>query len=212
MPIRREHDPALETDLGRVIVPMLDMSFQLLFFFVATFNPGRAEGKMSLSLPASGQAKAASMQDVDPTQLSSPDLDLKSDLVVRVSSHEDSFSLSLGSAENKDKDEAIGALRGLTPQTRKDEIGKLMDQLREKLATKLKDKRDTDGPDATIPIKIEANKKTKHADVVAVMDACLLPAASKSVSRPRPTWRSDHKTCLCFAAMGRLLVAKRKHL
>lgn len=173
MAIRREHDPQMDTDLGRVIVPMLDMSFQLLFFFVATFNPGRAEGKMSLSLPASGQAKAASSQEVDLSQLSSPNLELKSDLVVRVSSHEDSFSVSLGSAENRDKDEAVGALRGLTPQNRKDEIGKLMDLLREKLAAKLKEKRDKDGPDATISVKIEANKKTKHADVVAVMDACL---------------------------------------
>lgn len=172
--MRREKDPEMETDLGRVIVPMLDMSFQLLFFFVATFNPGKAEGKMAMTLPATGQAKAQDMANVDPTQLSSADLAQASDLVVRVSSHEDSFAISLGSADNKDKDEAVGTARALTPQNRKEEIGKLLDQLREKLTAKLKDKRDKEGPDAAINIKIEANKKTKHADVVAVMDACLL--------------------------------------
>lgn len=171
---RREKDPEMETDLGRVIVPMLDMSFQLLFFFVATFNPGKAEGKMAMSLPATGQAKAASAAEVDPTQLSATDLSLGSDLVVRISSHEDTFGLSLGSADNKDKDDPVGAVRALTSQNRKEEIARLLDQLKEKLTAKLKDKRDKEGPEATINLKIEANKKTKHADVVAVMDACLL--------------------------------------
>src|SRR5262245_12443937 len=34
------------------IVPMLDMSFQLLFFFIITFSPGQPEGQIALNLPA----------------------------------------------------------------------------------------------------------------------------------------------------------------
>jgi biopolymer transport protein ExbD len=44
----RENDP-VEPDLP--IVPMLDMSFQLLFFFVVTFNPTPAEGHLDMALP-----------------------------------------------------------------------------------------------------------------------------------------------------------------
>src|SRR5207253_4521236 len=42
--------PAVSVSLP--IVPMLDLSFQLLFFFIITFSPGKPEGQMALALPA----------------------------------------------------------------------------------------------------------------------------------------------------------------
>lgn len=36
------------------ITPMLDMSFQLLAFFIITFKPATAEGQLSLMLPKAG--------------------------------------------------------------------------------------------------------------------------------------------------------------
>ena len=34
------------------ITPMLDMTFQLLFFFIINFNPADLEGQMDMSLPS----------------------------------------------------------------------------------------------------------------------------------------------------------------
>ena len=46
---RRQVTDFIEPDLP--IVPMLDMSFQLLAFFVMTFNPTPAEGHLEMALP-----------------------------------------------------------------------------------------------------------------------------------------------------------------
>lgn len=40
------------------ITPMLDMSFQLLAFFIITFKPASTEGQLSLLLPKSGEDTA----------------------------------------------------------------------------------------------------------------------------------------------------------
>src|SRR5205085_7426088 len=49
------------------ITPMLDMTFQLMFFFLTTFNPSSVkEGQMDMSLPANGTAAATTHQEVDP--------------------------------------------------------------------------------------------------------------------------------------------------
>lgn len=48
----RKHKPGtdfVEPDLP--ITPMLDMSFQLLAFFIMTFNPAPTEGQIALALP-----------------------------------------------------------------------------------------------------------------------------------------------------------------
>ena len=51
-------DEPTEVDLPRIITPMLDMSFQLLAFFIIMFHPSALEGQMALNLPAAGEAKA----------------------------------------------------------------------------------------------------------------------------------------------------------
>src|SRR6516162_6865915 len=40
------------------ITPMLDMTFQLLFFFILNYHPNALEGQMDLSLPAPTENKA----------------------------------------------------------------------------------------------------------------------------------------------------------
>src|SRR5690348_8822633 len=48
------------------VTPMLDMTFQLMFFFLTTFNPSSVkEGQMDLSLPANGSAAATTPAQVD---------------------------------------------------------------------------------------------------------------------------------------------------
>jgi biopolymer transport protein ExbD len=51
------------------ITPMLDMSFQLLAFFIVTFKPATAEGQLALMLPKSGAdtpALTAPSTELDP--------------------------------------------------------------------------------------------------------------------------------------------------
>jgi biopolymer transport protein ExbD len=53
----RRTNPAPEVTLP--VTPMLDMTFQLLFFFLATFNPSSArEGQMALILPSKRDGNA----------------------------------------------------------------------------------------------------------------------------------------------------------
>jgi biopolymer transport protein ExbD len=167
---RRDTEPDVAVALP--IVPMLDLSFQILFFFIITFNPSRAEGRMSMNLPASGEAKAKDSADVNP-KMSDPELNLDADFAVLIRSYDDSFSLSVRNSEKVDE---IGTIRGLAPMTpneRKAEIDKLIDKLRETLANRLKDLRDKDPDKAADNVKIEPNSKTKNGAVVAVMDACV---------------------------------------
>src|SRR5271170_2182556 len=71
--------------LNVVITPFLDMSFQLLFFFVLSFKPAEAmEGKLDFHLPASGEARARRMEDVDPSKPSDSDLMLPTQVTVLV--------------------------------------------------------------------------------------------------------------------------------
>lgn len=60
---RKNHDEPVEPDLP--ITPMLDMSFQLMAFFIFTFRPAPTEGQIAMSLPKEegGTATAASMFD-----------------------------------------------------------------------------------------------------------------------------------------------------
>src|SRR5262249_33858039 len=143
---------------------------QLLFFFVATFNPSRAEGKFAMSLPATGQPKAQDVSQVDPSKTPDPNLEVPTEFVVVVRAHDESFSVALRESEKLTE---IGAVRGLTPQSRREEVLRLLDQVREKLADRLKAKRDKEGQNASENVKIEPNAKMKNAELVAVMDACV---------------------------------------
>ncbi|MBO0697828.1 MAG: biopolymer transporter ExbD [Zavarzinella sp.] len=49
MPRKKKEEPPVEITLP--ITPMLDMSFQLLSFFILTFRPMPTEGQMSVALP-----------------------------------------------------------------------------------------------------------------------------------------------------------------
>ena len=50
----RKHPGTNSIDPDLPITPMLDMSFQLLAFFIMTFQPSPVEGQIPLQLPAQG--------------------------------------------------------------------------------------------------------------------------------------------------------------
>jgi biopolymer transport protein ExbD len=67
---RRKHQSTdfVEPDLP--ITPMLDMSFQLLAFFIMTFKPAPTEGQIAMSLPPAqeGSSSSVSLPDITAQQ------------------------------------------------------------------------------------------------------------------------------------------------
>jgi biopolymer transport protein ExbD len=71
---RKEESPV---DINVPIVPMLDMSFQLLSFFILTFKPMPQEGQLSINLPKL-DATDKPPEQVDPL----PDADKKDEYTI----------------------------------------------------------------------------------------------------------------------------------
>ena len=63
MPRKRTRKEEIPVDVTLPITPMLDMSFQLLSFFIITFHPMPTEGQLSVNLP---KVDAADKPQEDP--------------------------------------------------------------------------------------------------------------------------------------------------
>jgi biopolymer transport protein ExbD len=84
-PRSRRPEPPEEVQFP--VTPMLDMAFQLLAFFVLTFQAPSAETHLDLVLPTTPIAlPGASRGAAEPRPARKQDLDLENDLWVRVSS------------------------------------------------------------------------------------------------------------------------------
>jgi len=78
---RRKEMPA---DVQFPVTPMLDMAFQLLAFFILTFQAPSAETRLDLYLPAASVAlPGAPRGQAEPLPPRRTDLDLETDLLVR---------------------------------------------------------------------------------------------------------------------------------
>src|SRR5687768_2337374 len=89
MAYKKKVDPPAEVTLP--IVPMLDMTFQLMFFFLATFNPSSVkEGQMDLSLPSKSEAAAKDPSQVKPEGEShKEEVDIPSDITINIRGNRD---------------------------------------------------------------------------------------------------------------------------
>jgi biopolymer transport protein ExbD len=78
----RPGEPSIEIVLP--ITPMLDMAFQLLTFFIFTYNPSGLEGVMDLSLPSDLEKQATKKEEVDPNKKTDadPEPEFQTDLIV----------------------------------------------------------------------------------------------------------------------------------
>ncbi|HWE40448.1 MAG TPA: biopolymer transporter ExbD [Isosphaeraceae bacterium] len=99
---RRPRRPRIDEEVPFPITPMLDMAFQLLAFFILTFQAPSLEARIDLYLPTApaalpgdpaGEAKPAPSRFVD--------ADLDTDLIVRATADDlgGLKSLKLGAAE-----------------------------------------------------------------------------------------------------------------
>jgi biopolymer transport protein ExbD len=146
---RDKGDPPVEVTLP--ITPMLDMSFQLLAFFVMTFQSANAlEGQIDMLLPRGGTPQAKQPDQVDLSKDSDADLAETADVTVEISSQRgDIEGLNI---REKTKSTAVPELKSLK--------GALV-KLRAELGSNLK------------KIKIQADSRLKYARLIEVMDASL---------------------------------------
>jgi biopolymer transport protein ExbD len=156
---RKRNNEELAIDIP--VTPMLDMAFQLLTFFIFTYNPSdMKEGQMEMQLPGGGTFKAQKAEDVNPESMSDPDVDAQSKITLRVKTqHSDDagaiqFPIEI---EGLSKDSATSL---------KDLEAKLVTM---RGAEKSGEKMEGGGADS---VKIEGEKRLKWQFVVEIMDAC----------------------------------------
>ncbi len=154
---RRRHgisNAFVEPDLP--ITPMLDMAFQLLAFFITTFNPTPTEGHLDVGLPAQDGGQSTKLPD--PT-----DAELVEDLTVRVEADEngDVSAITLTQGEGA----AEVAIPGKGTQARQN----LFNELKKRLASA---KANKTGDNAFTPpkVKLELPDNLRYKILIAIMD------------------------------------------
>jgi biopolymer transport protein ExbD len=147
----RGHDKPAKVEIP--ITAMLDMSFQMLIFFIMNFNPSDLEGQMDMALPAKTEAVSKEKENPDPKSSDSEeDTKLPADLTVLVRTDRDGPNkgqINQLVVRDKSGDTTIPTLEKLTAH-----LNNAKDQLSNK-----------------DEIKIEADSQLQWARVVEVMDA-----------------------------------------
>jgi len=148
----RKGEAAPEVELP--ITPMLDMTFQLLTFFIFTYHPSAVEGQMEFSLPSTGSSPVVVQPEPPLDEIRLP-VDDRSQFTVLLKAQRDGVyegALSLVVVQPPGGGEV--PLRSL-----------------EELRRYLQERRAT--PDAPRAIQIQAESKLKYAWVAGAMDSCL---------------------------------------
>ncbi len=146
-----------ESKVQLPITPMLDMTFQLLFFFIINFNPADQEGQIEMALPSEEVKAAHKQEDVkkDAAPEKDPALEFPSDLTVKVRTQTDGVNdgeisaLFVRNIEGKEEP-VDGGLVGLKA---------LLTKRREEMTNKDN-------------IKVQGDGKLKVRSLMRVMDAC----------------------------------------
>ena len=113
VPTPRKKRKPMPEEVVFPVVPMLDMAFQLLAFFVLTFQAPSGETHLDLDLPATPAAMPGAPQGEAREAVSKADADLENDLWVRVEADDlgDLKALRLGEAVVPDVDALGGRLK-----------------------------------------------------------------------------------------------------
>jgi biopolymer transport protein ExbD len=155
---KHKADKGLDLDLNVVITPMLDMAFQLLAFFILTFQPSALEGAMDLNLPLEGETQAPADKEPDPTS-SDTALDKRPPEVKVVVTADSKGAIAqitvFITTRNETSDQPI---EGDNEADRLDHLRKHL----EKAMKQLENKED---------IKLQADESLRQAYTIDVMDA-----------------------------------------
>ena len=183
------HKPAAGTEITLPITPMLDMSFQLLFFFISTFKlPTGMEGSLDLLLPSQATPLANDIASAAPAS-SDKAPDFKSIIPVDVKTPTDDTGSddAVGdiTTSYKGKNETLSPpwSTGKTPG--KSDMQELIDKLQSYL-----DEAQKTG-DTITSVKIQGVSRLKFRAVVRVMDACRR-AGLKDISFAMPSDYVDY--------------------
>jgi biopolymer transport protein ExbD len=161
------------------ITPMLDMAFQLLMFFIITYQPAAfVEAQMALNLPSVAQPKAKKPEDVKPDPMSD---DSQKDAKL-----EDAITVTIKTRQDGNNSAPSGYIVD-GPAGPSEPLGTTADLERYlvKLKGSLSNQED---------VKIQADSHLKYAYVMEVIDICDNPrkAGFKNVSfAPPPDMGAD---------------------
>jgi biopolymer transport protein ExbD len=156
------------------ITPMLDMAFQLLAFFLTTFNPQPTEGHMDLALPkADGGPANVAPPPIDPNEA-------VDELTIRVESDLKGDIATIAIATGKDD---AGTP---VPGTGREARANLFAEMKKRHAA---GKADTSKPYIAAKIKLDLANNLSYKLVVALIDE-MNRAGYKQVA---PTIKDDKK-------------------
>jgi biopolymer transport protein ExbD len=141
----RKDEVAPEVELP--ITPMLDMTFQLLTFFIFTYHPSAVEGQMEFSLPTS--TLPGQVATLPPAIVPAPDDDRSQLTVVLKAQHD-------GISEGALSMVLLQSPGGETPFRNLDDLGRYLQEQR-----------------LSGTVQIQAESKLKYAWVAEAMDLCL---------------------------------------
>ncbi len=162
------------------VTPMLDMTFQLMFFFIATYKPITAlEGQMEMALPSKSDIAAKTQAEVAPKESNKEEIDVPSVFTVILRSQRgqgpelNGLISSISVRDNAGTD----ALQG-------DTINEKFNALRAKLKGVQDVKLDKNKVKETV--RVEADGNMRWSEVVRVMDICTEVGFQVSFIAPPP--------------------------
>jgi biopolymer transport protein ExbD len=139
---------------------MLDMTFQLLFFFILAYHPPNNEGEINYNLPAPNETAAATqIENPKPSGDDDEDLKTTAEITVLVRTQHDGVSDGIIS-EVRVREEHGG--RETTVQTPNGQLDELISFLK-------KSRPDLANQD---DIFIQGDGRLKWSAIISVMDAC----------------------------------------
>jgi biopolymer transport protein ExbD len=161
---KKKREKASEVDLNRVVTPMLDMTFQILFFLIMNFRLPTPEGQVDLLLPdpPSGDPKES------PVELDKKDDEYSVRLLVSADSGESQGLLAgmTWKPKNLQQAEGIAQIDGSGDQ---DDYARGLDRVLYGFYRKLKEVQPKEGG-AQPQIKIEADGRLRYSELLRVMD------------------------------------------
>ncbi len=182
---RHQEQGASGVNLGLIITPMLDMSFQILSFFIMTYHPSALEGHIpgSLAPPEVTATKSKETAAVDIIPESVPEDMLIPEI-------QEAMTVIVKTAGDGKPDKLL-LKRKIDPAPQQIADANISwDKARGDLKGQLKQfKKDTGGDD----IKIEADSDLRQEFVMDVYDVCKLSGFSKIHFVPPPLLRQSEK-------------------
>jgi biopolymer transport protein ExbD len=152
------------SEVALPVTPMLDLAFQLLFYFVATFQPSSAqEGEMNLILPARSVPRAHVPERQSPE--TGPEKEVIDDRAV--------VTISLRGYKDPLNRGLISYLTIRTDNINDEEVKGTEQEREQQLAERLgKVKRPQEEKGTALTVRVAAESVVRWSEVMRVMDVC----------------------------------------